>query len=82
MSKICQLCGKGSLKGNQVPRGIGRRVTKRSIIKQEPNLRVKKFTVNGRSVTLRICASCLKRIRYDEAMSVKNAEVGAKVEAK
>jgi ribosomal protein L28 len=66
MAKICQICGKGSLKGNQVPRGVGRRVTRRTIIKQEVNLRAKKFVINGRGVSLRICTSCLKRIKFEE----------------
>jgi ribosomal protein L28 len=70
MAKICQICGKGALKGKQVPRGIGRRVTRRTIIKQEPNLRVKKFVIDGTSVSLRICASCLKRIKFEERKAV------------
>jgi ribosomal protein L28 len=77
MAKICQICGKGSLKGNQVPRGIGRRVTRRTIIKQEVNLRTKKFIIGGKSVTLRICTSCLKRIRFEEkkAFAIDNQVV-------
>ncbi|HLC93860.1 MAG TPA: 50S ribosomal protein L28 [Patescibacteria group bacterium] len=65
MSKICQICGKGYLKGNQVPRGIGRRVTRRTNIRQQPNLRSKKFLVDGTAITVKICASCLKRIKFE-----------------
>ena len=66
MAKICQICGKGGLKGNQVPRGVGKRVTRRTIIKQEVNLRAKKFIIDGKSIGLRICTSCLKRIKFEE----------------
>ncbi len=83
MAKVCQICNKGYMKGNQVPRGIGRRVTRRTIIKQQPNLRVKRFIIDGTPLTLRICASCLKRLKFDEAKiaseitSEENAEVNA-----
>ncbi|KKU50647.1 MAG: hypothetical protein UX73_C0018G0003 [candidate division WWE3 bacterium GW2011_GWC1_47_10] len=30
-----------------------------------PNLRSKKFVVNGVGVKMRICASCLKRMRLE-----------------
>ena len=67
MSKICELCGKGYLKGNLVPRGIGRRVTRRTIHRQQPNLRSKRFIFNGIAVKMRICSSCLKRFNFDTA---------------
>ena len=35
MSKQCQVCGKIYQKGNLVPRGIGNRVTRRTIISLE-----------------------------------------------
>jgi ribosomal protein L28 len=82
MAKVCQICGKGYQKGNQVPRGIGRRVTRRSIIKQQPNLRTKKLTVDGRNVTLRICTSCLKRLKYNENQAAALSEVGVLAETK
>ncbi len=66
MSRICDICEKSSIKGNQVPRGIGRRVTRRSIIKQLPNLRSKKLDINGQSIKVKLCSSCLKRIRKDK----------------
>ncbi len=69
MSRICDICGKGYLKGNLVPRGIGRRVTRRSIKKQQPNLRVKKLEFNGQTTKVKICASCLKRFGYEEKLA-------------
>lgn len=79
MSKICDVCGKGYQKGNLVPRGIGRRVTKRTIIARQPNLRTKHFVINGTNVKLQICSSCLKRVKFEENRA--NVEAAAKVAA-
>lgn len=65
MSKICEICGKGYIKGNQVPRGIGNRVTKRIIKQQQPNLRVKRIEFNGNKVKVKLCASCLKKLKKE-----------------
>jgi ribosomal protein L28 len=75
MSKICMVCAKGYLKANLVPRGIGRRVTKRTITRKQPNLRSKRFMINGTSLKLILCASCLKRIKYEDRLAA--AEVAA-----
>lgn len=66
MSKECQICGKTYQKGNLVPRGIGNRVTRRTIHRNSINLRVKRFLVNGMKMKVRLCSSCLKRIKKDE----------------
>lgn len=66
MSRVCEFCNKGYMKGNLVPRGIGRRVTNRAIKRQQPNIRNKKMTINGRARTVSICASCLKRMKFDK----------------
>ena len=65
MSRVCELCEKGYIKGNLVPRGVGRRVTHRTLHRQQPNLRVKRFVINGTPVKMKICASCLKRIKKE-----------------
>lgn len=65
MSRICQLCGKGSIKSHIVPRGVGNRVTKRTIIRRMANLRSKRFEINGTKVKILLCSSCLKRIKKD-----------------
>ena len=67
MSKKCQICGKTYQKGNLVPRGIGNRVTRRTISRNSANLRTKRFTIDGRTVKLLLCSSCLKRIKKDQA---------------
>lgn len=66
MARTCDVCQKGYKKSNSVPRGIGRRVTNRAIRRQQPNLRAKKLEVNGKTVRLNMCASCLKRIKFDQ----------------
>ncbi|MCA9308356.1 50S ribosomal protein L28 [candidate division WWE3 bacterium] len=63
MARICEICGKGYIKGNHVPRGIGNRVNGRTIRRQHPNLRNKKLEINGMRVRVKLCASCLKRIK-------------------
>lgn len=75
MARVCELCGKSYKKGNLVPRGIGRRVTRRTIRRQQPNLRSKKFVVDGTPIKMRICASCLKRIKKDQVQGEKSKEI-------
>ncbi|HNS71296.1 MAG TPA: L28 family ribosomal protein [bacterium] len=65
MSRICQICGKGSVKAHLVSRGVGNRVTRRTIIRRMPNLRSKKFKINGVNVRFLLCSSCLKRMKRD-----------------
>ena len=71
MSKICQICEKGYINANQVPRGVGRRVTRRTSIRQMPNLRSKRFLINGSFTKVLLCASCLKRIGFEATKSAK-----------
>ena len=77
MSKICDVCGKTYQKGNAVPRGIGRRVTKRNIVQKQPNLRSKRFVINGTSMKLILCASCLKRIKFEDKLAKAQAVLTA-----
>ena len=65
MSRICDICAKSALKGNLVKRGIGRRVTRRTITRQEPNLFEKKILVDGQNIKVKICSSCLKRLKKE-----------------
>lgn len=67
MARVCELCEKSTLKGNLVPRGIGRRVTRRTIRHQKPNLRTVRMALEegGNKVTLRICTSCLKKLKRE-----------------
>lgn len=65
MARVCEVCGKDYHKANLVPRLIGRRVSNRHIKKQQPNLRNKKIEVNGQKVKVKLCASCLKRLKFE-----------------
>ncbi len=81
MATICDICGKGYLRGNQVARGIGNRVTRRTGGKQLPNLRTMRMSLDGgNKITLHICASCLKRMKK-ESVDLKNIEIAAGAEA-
>lgn len=66
MAKVCEICGKGSQKGNQISRGIGQRVSRRTIIRNKPNLFNRKMKINGTSMTVTMCSSCLKRIKFEQ----------------
>ena len=72
MSRICQICGKGRLRGKLVPRGIGRRVTHRTTRTQQVNLRVKQLNLGGKKVRVKLCASCLSSLdKAQQAVKVK-----------
>jgi large subunit ribosomal protein L28 len=55
MSRTCDICGKGPLTGNTVShaKNHARRVWK-------PNLKKVKTELGGTTVTLKICARCLR----------------------
>jgi large subunit ribosomal protein L28 len=55
MSRICDVCGKGILFGNQVSHAhnLSRRTW-------QPNLQTVRAIVDGKPVRLRVCTACLK----------------------
>ena len=63
MSKVCEICGKKYQRGKLVARGIGNRVTRRTNTRKGVNLRTKRLSIGGKMVKIRLCASCLKRIK-------------------
>ncbi len=73
MSRVCDLCKKGYLKGNLVPRGIGRRVTRRTIRRQKVNLRTVRMAPKkgDNKITMKLCTSCYKRIRKNQKEETK-----------
>ena len=83
MARVCDLCGKSSQKGNVVARGIARRVTRRTIGHQEPNLRIMHVALieGGNKVLVKLCSSCLKRLKKEKRDLIEAAEVSAKVAA-
>jgi len=70
MSMLCEICSKSYKKGNKVQRLIGNRVSGRSIRRQLPNLRSRRFEIEGTVVSLKLCASCLKRFKKDSKVKV------------
>lgn len=74
MARICEVCNKGYHKANLVPTGIGGRVTRRTIKRQQPNLRNKRLEINGKKVRVTLCASCLKRYKYNQKAQQTSAE--------
>ena len=55
MAKVCQICGKGPLFGNNVSHAhnLSRR-------KWSPNLQRVRANINGTTRRIRVCAKCLK----------------------
>ncbi len=62
MSKICNMCGKGPLTGNQVSHS--NRKTRRRWL---PNLQKTTVNVDGNAREIRICTRCLRTIRTKTA---------------
>ncbi len=55
MSKICEICGKKPLTGNNVSHAHN--VTKRRF---NPNLQRVRAVLNGRTKKIMVCTSCIK----------------------
>ncbi len=55
MARVCEVCGKGPMTGHNVSHS--HRVTKRRWL---PNLQPVKTVQAKRTVTMRVCAKCLK----------------------
>lgn len=55
MAKVCQICGKGPLFGNNVSHAhnLSRR-------KWSPNLQRVRASINGTTRRIRVCTKCLK----------------------
>ena len=69
MSRKCDLCGKGPVRGFQITRrglakkkgGVGKKITGRNKRDFRPNLQYVRAVVAGEIVRMRICTGCLKR---------------------
>jgi len=70
MSLVCEMCLKSYNRGNLVKRLIGNRVARRTTRRQQPNLRNKRIEVEGQMVRVKLCTSCLKKIKSDKKVSV------------
>lgn len=68
MSRVCEICGKGSNNANNVTRrgkakkkgGVGKNVTNVSKNTQKPNLKKVKAIVNGSTKRIKVCTQCIK----------------------
>lgn len=62
MAKICEICGKKPISGNNISHAHNR--TRR---RWTPNLQSVRADVNGRVVRMRVCATCIKQGRVLKA---------------
>jgi len=62
MSKICQICDKKPVSGNNISHANNR--TRRRWL---PNLRSIRVDLNGRTVRMRVCTTCIKQGRIRKA---------------
>ncbi|HEU4394606.1 MAG TPA: 50S ribosomal protein L28 [Planctomycetota bacterium] len=68
MARVCDICAKRTVVGNQVTRrglakakgGVGRKVTGRSKRKFYPNLQKVRALVGRTVMRVKVCARCLK----------------------
>ena len=75
MSRICDICGKGAVKGSSILRrgqakktgGIGQHVTAITKRQFRPNLQMVRAKVNGQTKRVRICTACLRSNRIQKA---------------
>jgi large subunit ribosomal protein L28 len=64
----CALCNKGPLRGEKIRRrglakskgGVGRKITGRCKRSFKPNLQKVRAVVDGKTVRLKVCTSCLR----------------------
>ena len=66
--RICDMCGKGPLRGNMISRrglpkkkgGVGLKVTGMTKRSFKPNLQKVRAVVDGETVRVKVCTSCLR----------------------
>lgn len=76
MSRICDVCGKGSMSGNKVSKSYNH--TRRT---WRPNLLKVKTEVGGTTATLTVCTRCLRSGFVTKKINVTPANAGAPVAA-
>lgn len=69
MSRVCDICGKGTIAGNTIERrglakkkgGVGRKITGKTKRKYLVNLQTIRARLNGGTIKrLKVCTRCLK----------------------
>lgn len=63
MAKVCEICGKKPIVGNNVSHS--HKLTKRRWL---PNLQKVKAVVDGESKKIRVCTSCIKSGKIEKAV--------------
>jgi large subunit ribosomal protein L28 len=74
MARRCEICGKGTVAGNSVPRrgqakkkgGVGQHIGVKSKRVFRPNILSVKTMVNNTPTTIKVCARCLKSGRVEK----------------
>ncbi len=64
MSRVCEICGKGPVKGNNVSHANNR--TRRTWY---PNLQKVRAMKNGRTIRMRVCTRCIRSGLVEKAPS-------------
>ena len=75
MARKCELCGKGTVAGHNVPRkgqpkkqgGAGQHIGVKTKRVFKPNLVKVKAVVNGSNKTIKVCTRCLKSGKVTKA---------------
>jgi large subunit ribosomal protein L28 len=75
MARKCEICGKGSVRGNRILRrgqskksgGIGQHVTAINPRRFQANIQVVRARVNGAVRRIKVCANCIKSGRIAKA---------------
>ena len=75
MSRICEICGKGAVRGSSILRrgqakkkgGIGQHVTAITPRLFKPNLQAVRALVHGKAQRVRVCTACLRSGRIQKA---------------
>jgi large subunit ribosomal protein L28 len=71
MSRVCEVCGKGSAKGgSKIQRGkakkqggVGRQTTSHTKRRFKPNIQKIRVLVDGSPKTMKVCTKCIKSNR-------------------
>ena len=64
----CSICNKGPIRGQRISRrglpkskgGVGLKITGRSKRSFKPNLQKVRAVINGKTVRIKVCTSCLR----------------------
>ncbi len=75
MSRKCDLCGKGTITGNSVPRkglpkkkgGAGQHIGVKSKRLFKPNLHQVRGMIDGKVMSVKVCTRCLKSGKITKA---------------